>query len=146
MDVISKLSSASGPSFLAILSKLAGSQYQGAVQGFASSAGSLASIVGLVAGGIVYGLIGVHTFVIPGVLLLVILVIGLLISGPIQRARQQRSAVTTIVAKGGHVYYDHEWDGEPVPVFSFGQMYRKLTGREWSRKVADPPGLGPGWP
>ena len=60
------------PSFLAILSKLAGSQYQGAVQGFASSAGSLASIVGLVAGGIVYGQIGVLTFVIPGVLLLVI--------------------------------------------------------------------------
>ena len=60
------------PSFLALLSKLAGSRYQGAVQGFASSAGSMASIAGLIAGGVVYGMIGVLTFVIPGVLLLVI--------------------------------------------------------------------------
>ena len=60
------------PSFLSLLSKIAGQQYQGAVQGFASSAGSLASIVGLIVGGVVYGLIGVATFVIPGILLLVI--------------------------------------------------------------------------
>ena len=59
------------PSFLSLLSKIAGQPYQGAVQGFASSAGSLASIVGLIAGGFVYGLIGAATFVIPGALLLV---------------------------------------------------------------------------
>ena len=60
------------PSFLSLLSKAAGQQYQGAVQGFASSAGSLASIIGLIVGGFVYGMIGVATFMIPGVLLLVI--------------------------------------------------------------------------
>jgi predicted MFS family arabinose efflux permease len=60
------------PSFLSLLSKVAGQQHQGAVQGYASSAGSLASIVGLIAGGVVYGVIGVATFVIPGMLLLVI--------------------------------------------------------------------------
>ena len=59
------------PSFLSLLSKIAGQPYQGAVQGFASSAGSLASIVGLIAGGFIYGLIGAATFVIPGALLLV---------------------------------------------------------------------------
>jgi predicted MFS family arabinose efflux permease len=60
------------PSFLSILSKAAGDKYQGAVQGYASSAGSLASIIGLVAGGIVYGLVGVQTFLISGILILVI--------------------------------------------------------------------------
>jgi len=60
------------PSFLSILSKAAGDKYQGAVQGYASSAGSLASIIGLVAGGVVYGLVGVQTFLISGILILVI--------------------------------------------------------------------------
>jgi len=60
------------PSFLSILSKVAGQKYQGAIQGYAGSAGSLASIVGLLAGGVVYGWIGVSTFWIPGILLLVI--------------------------------------------------------------------------
>ncbi|MFQ5930359.1 MAG: MFS transporter, partial [Acidobacteriota bacterium] len=49
------------PSFLSLLSKAGGGRYQGAVQGFASSAGSLASIVGLIAGGILYGLLGAAT-------------------------------------------------------------------------------------
>ena len=38
------------PSFLAILSRVAGDKHQGAVQGFASSVGSAASIVGLLLG------------------------------------------------------------------------------------------------
>jgi DHA1 family tetracycline resistance protein-like MFS transporter len=64
------------PSFLSILSKAAGDKYQGAVQGYASSAGSLASIIGLVAGGVVYGLVGVQTFLISGILILVIFVLS----------------------------------------------------------------------
>ena len=60
------------PSFLSQLSKVAGQKYQGAVQGFASSAGSLASIIGLIAGGFIYGLLGVKTFLIPGFLFLLI--------------------------------------------------------------------------
>jgi len=60
------------PSFLSHLSKVAGQKYQGAVQGFASSAGSLASIIGLIAGGFIYGLLEVKTFLIPGLLFLLI--------------------------------------------------------------------------
>ena len=60
------------PSFLSQLSKVAGQKYQGAVQGYASSAGSLASIIGLIAGGLIYGLLGVKTFLIPGFLFLLI--------------------------------------------------------------------------
>ena len=60
------------PSFLSMLSKMAGQSTQGAVQGYASSAGSLASIIGLIAGGFVYGRMGVATFLIPAVLLLMI--------------------------------------------------------------------------
>jgi len=60
------------PSFLSILSKVAGQTYQGAIQGYASSAGSLASIIGLITGGLFYGWLGVMTFWIPGILLVVI--------------------------------------------------------------------------
>lgn len=63
------------PSFLSQLSKVAGKKYQGAVQGFASSAGSLASIIGLIAGGLIYGLLGGKTFLIPGFLFLLIFVL-----------------------------------------------------------------------
>jgi MFS family permease len=60
------------PSFLSILSKVADKKYQGAVQGYASSAGSLASILGLISGGFIYGLIGETIFWIPGILLFII--------------------------------------------------------------------------
>lgn len=52
------------PSVLSLLSKAAGRTYQGTVQGFASSLGSLASIIGLISGGILYTQIGVITFLI----------------------------------------------------------------------------------
>ena len=52
------------PSVLAILSRLAGSEYQGAVQGFASSGGSVASIIGLLAGGVLYSLLGSFVFLV----------------------------------------------------------------------------------
>ena len=60
------------PSFLSILSKVADPKYQGAIQGYASSTGSLASIIGLITGGVIYGWIGVTTFWIPGTLFLII--------------------------------------------------------------------------
>ena len=60
------------PSYLSILSKVAGKKYQGAIQGYASSAGSLASILGLIFGGLLYGLLGETIFWIPGILLLII--------------------------------------------------------------------------
>jgi MFS family permease len=52
------------PSVLSLLSKAAGKTYQGSVQGFASSLSSLASIVGLIAGGVLYSRIGAGTFLI----------------------------------------------------------------------------------
>lgn len=50
------------PSVMSILSKRAGPVHQGAVQGVASSFASLASIVGLTAGGLLYSLLGGTTF------------------------------------------------------------------------------------
>ena len=42
------------PSFLSLLSKIAGGKFQGTIQGFASSLGSLARVAGLILGGILY--------------------------------------------------------------------------------------------
>jgi MFS transporter, DHA1 family, tetracycline resistance protein len=52
------------PSVLSLLSKAAGRKYQGTVQGIASSMGSLASIIGLILGGILYASIGAITFLV----------------------------------------------------------------------------------
>jgi len=57
------------PSFMSLLSKNAGKELQGAVQGFASSSGSLASIIGLITGGILYGLIGSLTFLVSAIVI-----------------------------------------------------------------------------
>jgi MFS transporter, DHA1 family, tetracycline resistance protein len=52
------------PSIVSILSKRAGTSHQGAVQGVASSFASLASIIGLTAGGLLYNLLGNTTFLV----------------------------------------------------------------------------------
>ena len=52
------------PSVVSMVSKVAPDRFQGAVQGMAGSAGSLASIAGLVLGGITYTALGVGTFLI----------------------------------------------------------------------------------
>jgi MFS transporter, DHA1 family, tetracycline resistance protein len=52
------------PSLLSILSKRAGTVYQGTVQGVANSFESLASIIGLMIGGLLYSLLGATTFLI----------------------------------------------------------------------------------
>ncbi len=52
------------PSVLSVLSKIADRRYQGSVQGFAGSFGSLSSIIGLVIGGILYESVGVLAFVV----------------------------------------------------------------------------------
>ncbi len=64
------------PSFLSILSKRAGYVYQGAVQGVASSFGSLASIVGLIIGGVLYNLIGGFTFLISAGIIFVVFIMS----------------------------------------------------------------------
>jgi MFS transporter, DHA1 family, tetracycline resistance protein len=52
------------PSFMSILSKRAGTALQGAVQGVAGSFGGLASIIGLILGGLLYDLVGGATFLV----------------------------------------------------------------------------------
>ena len=52
------------PSLLALVSMAADSRVQGAVQGLASSGGAVASIVGLLAGGMLYGFAGGAVFLI----------------------------------------------------------------------------------
>ncbi len=50
------------PTVMAVLSKAAGDTYQGAVQGFASSVGAIASIAGLIIGGFLYNWAGSGVF------------------------------------------------------------------------------------
>ena len=64
------------PSFLSILSRLGGNKQQGAVQGVANSAGSLASIIGLIGGGYLYGQIGPSTFLLTAAILLIVFVMS----------------------------------------------------------------------
>lgn len=58
------------PTFMAALSKSAGQRLQGAVQGFASSVGAIASILGLVGGGLAYVRFGASVFVVAAVVIL----------------------------------------------------------------------------
>jgi MFS transporter, DHA1 family, tetracycline resistance protein len=64
------------PSFMSILSRRAGSNLQGAVQGVAGSFGGLASIVGLTLGGFLYNSIGVASFLISAGVILVVFVMS----------------------------------------------------------------------
>ncbi|ABE51097.1 major facilitator superfamily transporter, small fragment [Methanococcoides burtonii DSM 6242] len=57
------------PSILSIISKIAGENNQGAVQGFASSFSSLASILGLILGGFFYEIFGGRAFIVAAVII-----------------------------------------------------------------------------
>lgn len=69
------------PSVLSLLSRLAGERHQGAAQGIAGSAGSLASIAGLIAGGLAYQTVGAWTFAAAGGFIGVACVIALALPG-----------------------------------------------------------------
>ena len=58
------------PSVMAMLSSAAGDQHQGAIQGASGSIGAVASIVGLVAGGLLYNWLGAWVFVFAALLVL----------------------------------------------------------------------------
>ena len=64
------------PSFMSILSKRAGTVLQGAVQGVAGSVGGLASIIGLIGGGVLYNLIGGATFLISAAVIFSVFVMS----------------------------------------------------------------------
>jgi MFS family permease len=61
-------------SLVSLLSKAAGSRMQGAVQGFAGSAGAVASIIGLLIGGIMYGFLERWIFVLAAVVIGIVFV------------------------------------------------------------------------
>lgn len=65
------------PSFLSYLSRIAGNKLQGSVQGFASSFGSIASIIGLILGGLFYSIIGVSVFLISSFIIFLIVILSL---------------------------------------------------------------------
>ena len=58
------------PTFMTVLSKAAGPRLQGASQGFAQSAGAVASIFGLIAGGVFYVSVGAVLFPVAAVIIL----------------------------------------------------------------------------
>jgi MFS family permease len=64
------------PSFLSFLSTVAGKRYQGTVQGVANSAGSLASIIGLIVGGILYENYGSYTFLFSSVFIFMVFLLS----------------------------------------------------------------------
>jgi len=64
------------PSVLSLLSKAAGKRFQGSVQGFASSLGSMASIAGLIAGGILYSSLGSLTFLVSAVTIYIVFILS----------------------------------------------------------------------
>ncbi len=60
------------PSYLSILSERAGEDHQGYIQGIGNSAGSLASIAGLLFGGLLFNTLKESIFVVPAVLVLIV--------------------------------------------------------------------------
>lgn len=67
------------PSVLAVLSKIAGDRYQGAVQGIAGSAGAVASIIGLVLGGLMYNGITTITFVVSAAIIFLVTLVAVVV-------------------------------------------------------------------
>jgi MFS family permease len=80
------------PSVLALLARLAGRKIQGAVQGIAGSLGSMASILGLIGGGLSYQSAGPWTFVAAAVLIFLAAAIAvpLAVSAPARRPASSR--------------------------------------------------------
>ena len=64
------------PSVLALLSKVAGETYQGAVQGLAGSLGAVASVAGLVLGGLLYATLGPRVFWVSASVILAVSLVG----------------------------------------------------------------------
>ena len=63
-------------SILSILSKASEEKYQGTIQGFAGSAGSLASIIGLIIGGLIYEQAGNDIFILSSIIIFIVFVMG----------------------------------------------------------------------
>jgi MFS family permease len=64
------------PSIVSLLSKRAGARHQGLVQGLAGSSGAVASIVGLIVGGALYGAAGPGAFLLPAAVIAVVAILA----------------------------------------------------------------------
>ena len=69
------------PSVMAMLSIVAGDEHQGAVQGAGGSVGAVASIIGLIAGGLLYNWLGAWVFVLSAAVFLPVVAITPHLSG-----------------------------------------------------------------
>lgn len=69
------------PSYLSLLGQMGEASEQGYIQGIASSAGSLASIVGLVIGGIMYGLFAATSFGFAALVFIAVFVLAFMLPG-----------------------------------------------------------------
>jgi len=65
------------PSLLSLLSKSTPDKFQGTIQGYASSLGSAASIIGLLAGGLLYTQVGAKIFFISAAIIFITFVMTL---------------------------------------------------------------------
>jgi len=65
------------PSVMSLLSVRAGSRYQGTVQGFAGSSGALASVLGMVVGGILFDNLGAQIFAVSGTTIALVFVLAI---------------------------------------------------------------------
>ena len=64
------------PSVLSVLSKTAGNKYQGVVQGIAGSLGAVASMTGLLTGGVLYAFLGPTIFWVPAAVTLAVVTVA----------------------------------------------------------------------
>ncbi|MEO1260861.1 MAG: MFS transporter [Bacteroidota bacterium] len=64
------------PTYLGMLSQIGDKNQQGKIQGIAGSAGGLASVIGLIAGGFIFSLISANIFLVSMVGILVIALLG----------------------------------------------------------------------
>ncbi len=79
------------PSLLSLLAKAAGPDVQGVVQGYAGSVAAVASIIGLIVGGLLYRSLDTHVFVISAILILMTFMLGFALPrGTASRARIAR--------------------------------------------------------
>jgi len=69
------------PSVMALLSKVAGDRYQGAVQGLASSSGAVASILGLILGGLSYEWMGAQVFLVSATIFVLTAIVSISFRG-----------------------------------------------------------------
>ncbi len=73
------------PSVMSLISKAAGQQYQGTVQGFAGSSGAVASILGLILGGLIYGVLQGSIFLVSAGVILPVVALSLPLLPSIRR-------------------------------------------------------------